>query len=441
MSQFIDHVFIEVRSGDGGNGIVAWRREKYEPMGGPAGGNGGRGGHIYFEATRDLNTLIDFKFKKRIEARIGERGRSKNQHGKNAEDTVVRVPVGTVIKDAETGDTIADLVLHGQKAMVAQGGRGGRGNTMLASPTMRAPHYCEPGEAGIERKLELELKILADIGVIGLPNAGKSTLLSVVSAAKPKIADYPFSTLEPQLGVIKTASGNSFVMADIPGLVEGASDGVGLGHQFLRHVERTRLLIHLVDITSEHIEQDIDTIRTELALHSEDLAALPQLLVCNKADLVDDETANLVIDDLKKHYQTGKNENNIELFKGYEVMLISGATRQGVDELINVLEEALVKLKEREPEPAEISFFDPRSQERPDTGFQIYRKKGVFFVEGDRAERLVSVTNMRDPDSIHHMIHVLRAMGIIDGLIAEGCITGSEVVIGQTTFAFGEEFG
>lgn len=441
MSQFIDHVFIEVRSGDGGNGVVAWRREKYEPMGGPHGGNGGRGGHIYFEATRDINTLIDFKFKKRIEGRHGERGRNKGMHGKNAEDTIVRVPIGTVIKDAETGDIIADLVLDHQRAMVAQGGRGGRGNVMLATPQMRAPHYCEPGEAGIERKLELELKILADIGVIGLPNAGKSTLLSVVSAAKPKIADYPFSTLEPQLGVIKTKSGNALVMADIPGLVEGASEGVGLGHQFLRHVERTRLLIHLVDITSEHIEQDIDTIRDELRLHSEDLAALPQLLVCNKADLVDADEAKEIIERLKKHYNTAQNKKQKELFKGEEVMLISGATRQGVDHLINVLEEALDKLKADQPEPAEIVFFDPKSQERPDSSFQIHRKKGVFFVEGDRAARLVGVTNMRDPDSIHHMIHVLRAMGIIDALIAEGAKTGSEIIIGQTTFSFGEEFG
>ncbi|MBI2812560.1 MAG: GTPase ObgE [Candidatus Melainabacteria bacterium] len=440
MSQFIDHVFIEVRSGDGGNGIVAWRREKYEPMGGPAGGNGGRGGHIYFEATRDINTLIDFRFKKRIEARVGERGRNKGMHGKNAEDTIVRVPVGTVIKDAETGDIIADLVLDHQRAMVAQGGRGGRGNTMLSSPQMRAPHFCEPGEAGIERKLELELKVLADIGVIGLPNAGKSTLLSVVSAAKPKIADYPFSTLEPQLGVIKTKSGNAFVMADIPGLVEGASEGVGLGHQFLRHVERTRMLIHLVDITSEHLEDDIDTIRAELRLHSEDLAALPQLLVCNKADLVDQEEAASIIERLKKHYKTADNKKQNELFKGEEVMLISGATREGVDSLINVLENALMKLKADQPEPAEIIFFDPKSQERPDNGFQIYRKKGLFIVEGDRAERLVSVTNMRDPDSIHHMIHVLRAMGIIDALIAEGAKAGSEVVVGATTFSFGEEF-
>jgi GTPase len=439
MSQFIDHVFIEVRSGDGGNGIVAWRREKYEPMGGPAGGNGGRGGHIYFEATRDINTLIDFRFKKRIEASIGERGRNKGMHGKNAEDTIVRVPIGTVIKDAETGDVIADLVLDKQRAMVAQGGRGGRGNTMLASNNMRAPHFCEPGEAGIERKLELELKILADIGVTGLPNAGKSTLLSVVSAAKPKIADYPFSTLEPQLGVVKTGSGNAFVMADIPGLVEGASEGIGLGHQFLRHVERTRILVHLVDITSEQLEQDIDTIEAELRLHSESLAALPQLLVLNKADLVDPEEAQEIVERLKKRY-LHSNKQKTDLFKGEQVMLISGATRQGVDQLINNLEQALVKLKAAEPEAAEIIFFDPKSQERPDNGFQISRKKNVFIVEGDRAERLVSVTNMRDPDSIHHMIHVLRAMGIIDALIAEGIKTGSEVVVGETTFSFGEEF-
>lgn len=421
--------------------MVAWRREKYEPMGGPFGGNGGRGGHIYFEATRDLNTLIDFRFKKRIEGRHGEKGRTKSMHGKNAEDTVVRVPIGTLIKDAETGDVIADLVLEGQRAMVAQGGRGGRGNTMLASPQMRAPHFCEPGEAGIERKLELELKILADVGVTGLPNAGKSTLLSVVSAAKPKIADYPFSTLEPQLGVIKTGSGNAFVMADIPGLVEGASEGVGLGHQFLRHVERTRILIHLVDVTSETMEKDIEVIRSELRFHSDALAALPTILVGNKSDLLDEEEAAAILERLKKCETKIGDKRSRELFKEDVVMLISGATRQGIDHLINVLEEVLMKLRAEEPEPAEITFFDPKSQERNDTGFEIFRKKGVFFVEGDRAVRLVSVTNMRDPDSIHHMVHVLRAMGIIDALIAQGALTGSEIVIGKTTFSFGEEFG
>ncbi|HEY9774178.1 MAG TPA: GTPase ObgE [Planktothrix sp.] len=433
MSQFLDHVYIEATSGDGGRGIVAWRREKYEPMGGPAGGNGGRGGHIYIQATNDLNTLIDFRFKKKFEADSGQRGGPKGMHGKNAKDLTLRVPTGTLIRDAETGEVVGDLVRPGQRIMVAQGGQGGRGNATMATPARRAPHFCEPGQPGIVRQLELELKVIADVGVIGLPNAGKSTLLSVVSAAKPKIAAYPFSTLEPNLGVVRTPDGErAFVMADIPGLVEGASQGVGLGHDFLRHVERTRLLIHLADLSSETLQQDIETIDNELKLYSEYLDSLPQILVLNKSDIVTPEQ----IKEASKQLAKGKTAQ-----RHSPPVVISAATRQGITELLNDVISRLDKLRPQEEEP-EIEELPPdeRASLRVESGFEVVRKKGVFTVHGDRVERVVAVTDMRDPEALHHLHNVLRSMGVIDALIKEGCQQGADVNIGVVSFTFGEEW-
>jgi GTPase len=248
---FVDKATIHVKSGSGGNGMVAWRREKYVPYGGPAGGDGGRGGDVFVEATADLNTLMDFKYQSIFKAEDGEKGGPKNMHGKAGKDVTIRVPCGTIVRDADTGHAIADLREPGDRVLVAAGGRGGRGNSRFTSSKRQAPQFAEPGEPGIERNLELELKLLAEVGIIGLPNAGKSTLISVISAAKPKIADYPFTTLIPNLGVVRKPNGDGIVVADIPGLVEGASDGIGLGHEFLRHVERTRLLLHLVDVSTE----------------------------------------------------------------------------------------------------------------------------------------------------------------------------------------------
>lgn len=434
MGQFLDHVFIEISSGDGGNGIVAWRREKYEPMGGPAGGNGGRGGHVFIEATNDLNTLIDFRYKMRFQADNGQRGGPKGKHGKNADDLVIKVPAGTLVRDATYGNVVADLVHVGQRVLVAEGGRGGRGNVMLATPTRRAPHFCEPGERGVTRKLELELKILADVGIIGLPNAGKSTLLSVVSAAKPKIADYPFSTLEPNLGVVRTPDGEqSFVMADIPGLVEGASRGIGLGHDFLRHTERTRLLLHMVDITSQTITEDIESIDKELELYSDTLAGLPEILVLNKTDLLLDEEAEAIAAQVSGSRQAADHS---------PLVMISAAARQGVDDLIKQIATKLQELKpEVEEEPEMLVQGDDHALDHSDTGWEITRKKGIFTISGDRVERLVTVTNMRDPESLHHLHYVLRSMGVIDALIAQGAKTGSEVQIAGITFAFGDEWG
>lgn len=433
MSQFVDLVQIQVQSGDGGNGMVAWRREKYVDMGGPAGGNGGRGGSVYLEATRDVNTLLDFRYKKEFKAQPGERGGPKKQHGKHGQDLIIKVPLGTLVRDLDTGDLIADLTAEGQRAMVAEGGRGGRGNADLASQKNRAPYFCEPGEEGITRELELELKMLADVGIVGLPNAGKSTLLSVMTAARPKIADYPFSTLQPNLGVVRKPNGDGFVMADVPGLVEGASQGIGLGHRFLRHLERTRLLVHLADISDPNLEQTIKTIAEELHAYSEKLEQLPQVIALNKTDVVGEDEAAAIADRIwdKLPELLPKTQNAIE------VLPISCATTYGVDELRNVLIEELSRL----PEDTTVHQVvdDVKATVHPDEGFMTYRKKGQFYVEGKRLERMVAVTNLRSPEALVHLFNVMRAMGIMDELTKLGIRPGDDVIIGGTEFTFGEE--
>lgn len=433
MSQFLDHAFIEARSGDGGNGIVAWRREKYEPMGGPAGGSGGRGGHVFVESSDDLSTLIDFRFKSKFAAAHGGRGRPKGMHGRAAPDLIIKVPVGTVIKDRESGEVIADLVAAKQRVMVAEGGAGGRGNALLSTPTRRAPHFCEPGQRGVLRQLELELKILADVGIIGLPNAGKSTLLSVITAAKPKIADYPFSTLEPNLGVVQSPYGTkAFVVADIPGLVEGASQGVGLGHDFLRHIERTRLIIHLVDISAETLEKDVETVDRELRLYNEELEELPHMLVLNKADIIAPEQ----VESIKTSLQSSPLAETHS-----QPLVISAATGEGMDALLRTLSHTLDAL---EPPAAQsipdVIPADQKAHDHSDEGFEIVRKKKVFTIFGDRVERLVAVTNMRDPESLYHLHHVLKVMGVIEALLEAGAGPGSEVRVAGSSFVFGEDW-
>src|SRR5512139_76840 len=314
---FFDEAKIQVKSGKGGDGCIAFRREKYVPFGGPSGGNGGRGGDVYLVADQNLNTLVHFKQRVHFRAGDGGRGSGKNQQGKAGEDTVVPVPAGTVIMDADTGEFLADLLEDGQRVLVAQGGRGGRGNAAFASPTHQAPRTAEHGEPFQERWLRLELKLIADVGIIGVPNAGKSTLLSVVSAAHPKIADYPFTTLQPNLGVVTVDGLQSFVLADLPGLIEGAANGAGLGHQFLRHVERTRLLIHLLDGAAEDPLADYETINAELAQHSTRLAAKPQIVVLNKIDLPDAQAHWPAVQEVMRK-------------RGIEAWAISAATGQGV---------------------------------------------------------------------------------------------------------------
>ncbi|MEZ0323383.1 MAG: GTPase ObgE [Hydrogenothermaceae bacterium] len=324
---FIDKAKIFVKAGDGGNGCVAFHREKFVPMGGPSGGDGGKGGDIILIADKNLQTLMDFKYKRHYKAERGQNGQGGNKKGKDGEDLIIKVPVGTVVKDAQTGEIIADLVEDGQQVVVARGGKGGKGNAAFKSPTNQTPTNAEPGEEGEERWIELELKLLADIGIIGFPNAGKSTLISVLSNAKPKIADYPFTTLTPVLGVLQLNVDDFVVLADIPGLIEGASEGAGLGHEFLRHIERTKFLIHLIDV-SDFAEKDwkeaFEVINRELKNYSDDLTKKPQIVVANKIDALSDKSK---IDEMRKYFQ----ERNIPF------VAVSLITREGVDELINLI--------------------------------------------------------------------------------------------------------
>ncbi len=332
---FVDKAKIYVKAGDGGNGCVAFRREKFVPMGGPAGGNGGKGGDVILVADDRLQTLMDFKYKRHYKAQRGQHGSGGNKSGKAGEDLYIKVPVGTVVKDAETGEVLADLTKSGEKFVVAKGGKGGKGNTAFKSPTNQAPMEAEEGEKGEEKWIELELKLLADVGIIGFPNAGKSTLISTLSHAKPKIADYPFTTLSPVLGVIHFDIGESVVLADIPGLIEGASEGHGLGHEFLRHIERTKFLLHVIDI-SDFKERDpieaFEKINKELENYSPELLKKPQIVVGNKIDMLSDKTE---IEKLKNYFKE----------KGIEFVPVSLVTKEGVDDLLNKLKEALKKEK------------------------------------------------------------------------------------------------
>ncbi len=344
--KFVDEVKIYSKAGDGGNGCVAWRREKYVPMGGPAGGDGGDGGSVIFVADENMGTLLDFRFRPRLEAKNGETGRSRNQYGAMGADELVRVPVGTQVFDDDTDELIADFTEHGTQAVICQGGSGGFGNTKFANASRQAPEFAKPGTLGQVRNLRLSLKLMADVGLLGFPNAGKSTLLSRISAARPKIADYPFTTLVPQLGVVKAVEGNSFVVADIPGLIEGASEGAGLGFQFLKHLERVRVLCHLIDPTVHEISDEAEaadtnrlvtryeTIRNELLRFSEELVVLPEIVAISKADTVLDEGEfDEAVKALHKHLAA----------KNVPCLVISSVSGQGIDELIRVLWSYVVK--------------------------------------------------------------------------------------------------
>lgn len=417
---FIDKAKIKVMSGSGGNGVVAWRKEKYVPKGGPAGGDGGKGGNVYIQADAEMSTLLDFKYKSRFIAGNGENGRSKNQHGKDGDDVVIKVPQGTVIRDSLSHKIIGDLVLDGQEILVASGGRGGRGNIHFATSTRRAPQFCEPGEPGIERDLELELKLIADVGLVGLPNAGKSTLISVISAAKPKIADYPFTTLAPNLGVVKKPNGDGLVVADIPGLIEGASLGAGLGLEFLRHVERTRLLAHLLDMTAEDPIKNYDIIIGELKKYGGRLIDIPQTMVLNKIDAADPEK----VKDIKEKFES----------EGKDVFAISAVTGQGVQDLINYLirkvEELPVPTLEIEVEEDHIAY------DHDDSGFVIYRDKKTYVVAGGRVERLVSVTDLRNTEAIFRLQNILISMGVFKALEDAGIKDGDLVRIAGYEFEY-----
>ncbi len=418
---FLDKAKIKIVSGKGGNGIVAWRREKYVDKGGPAGGNGGKGGDVYLIATEDLTTLMDFKYQSVFKAENGENGYIKTQHGKCGKDLYLNVPVGTIVKDESTGKIIADLNKDGQVVLVAKGGRGGRGNACFATAQKRAPQFCEPGENGIERVLELELKLIADIGLLGMPNAGKSTLISVISSAKPKIADYPFTTLIPHLGVVKKDTGDSFVVADIPGLIEGASEGVGLGHEFLRHVERCRFLIHLVDITQENPVNNYKIINNELKKHSERLSNVYQIIALNKIDSVDEQTK-------QKYLENFKQISN-------DVFLISAVTGENIEHFMHFVSQKVDEI----PKPAiEVDIEeDDGAYDNDDSSFSIYKvDKKTYVVEGGKLFRLANVTDGRNTEQLYRFQNILKSMGVFDALKQAGVKEGDTVKIGHLEFDY-----
>ncbi len=425
--KFIDTAKIKIASGKGGNGIVAWRREKYEPHGGPAGGDGGRGGSVYIQSDENMGTLLDFRYKSIFKGGDGEKGGPKNMTGKAGEDLIIKVPCGTIVKDLSNDEVIADLVVNKQKVLLAEGGRGGRGNAHFANSSRQAPHFCEPGEPAIERELELELKLIAEVGIIGVPSAGKSTLISVISSAKPKIADYHFTTLVPNLGVVKKPDGGGFVVADIPGLIKGASEGTGLGHDFIKHIERTRLLIHIVDASGTNGFDPMDayeTIQYELKKYDKSLVKKKQLLVLNKIDLILEDELKKVVEKFKK--------------KKLKPILISAGTKKNLDELLNKLFEFL----EKNPKEEIIEFqtyYDPEAIDHKTEEYTVSREKKKFYVEGKKVEGLVSVTNMRDYQSVAHLMRVLKKMGIFNELQKQGAKEGDTVFISGVQFEYSPE--
>lgn len=418
---FIDKAKIKVISGHGGNGVVAWRREKFVDKGGPAGGDGGRGGDIYLVADEGLSTLLDFKYKSVFKAQSGENGRIKNQYGKGGADLKIKVPAGTVVRDLKTDKIIADLIHNGQEVIIAKGGRGGRGNAKFCTPQKRAPQYCEPGEPGIERELALELKLIADVGLLGMPNAGKSTFISAISSARPKIADYPFTTLVPNLGVVRKPTGDGYVVADIPGLIEGASEGVGLGHDFLRHVERCRFLVHIVDLTQENPMENYDKINDELAKYSDRLANLYQIVALNKIDAIDEETR----------------ENYYKQFKEVadDVFLISAATHENVDKLTYFMAQKVDEIEK--PVSDVVVEEDTGAYDNDDSSFEVIKvAKDAFIIMGGKLKRLASVTDDRNRQQILRLQNVMQGMGVFDELRKQGIKDGNTVVVGHLEFEF-----
>ena len=423
---FIDKARIFVKAGNGGNGAVSFRREKYVPAGGPDGGDGGRGANIIMVADTGLRTLMDFKYKKKYSAQHGEDGSKKKRAGKNGEDLIFSVPEGTVIRDEKTGLIIADLKKAGDQAVVARGGYGGKGNQHFANAVRQAPAFAKSGTDGQERWITLELKMIADVGLLGFPNVGKSTFLSVVTSAKPKIANYHFTTLTPNLGVVQTRHGESFVIADIPGIIEGAADGVGLGHDFLRHVERTKVLVHIVDISGIEGRDPIDDfekINEELRLYNERLSTRPQLVVANKSDLLFDES---IYENFKKTMEE----------KGYEVFKMSAATRDGVDQVIDRVSQLLNEVEEVELVSQE-EMYRPELDVDDEAGLKIeVDEDGIYVVTGKELRRIMYSVNFDDMESLQFFQAQMEAKGVFDMLREAGIEDGDTVKIYELEFEF-----
>lgn len=423
---FVDIANISIQGGDGGNGAASFRREKYVPDGGPDGGDGGKGGDVIFVADNNLHTLMDFNYKRKYKAESGEDGHGGNKFGKDGENLLIRVPVGTVIKERETGLIIADMNENGEEKIIAMGGKGGRGNVHFKSSIRRAPLFAKAGKKGEKFEVTLELKLIADVGLVGFPNVGKSTFLSIVTKANPKIANYHFTTLCPNLGVVNPKNAKSFVIADIPGLIEGASDGVGLGHDFLRHVERNKLLIHIVDISESEGRdpfEDFITINNELEKYSSRLKKLPQIVVANKIDILQD----------KEKYEEFK--KSIEKI-GYKCFYMSAATRQGVDDVINYVSNTLETLEPEEIFEETEYYTKEKSVSDYNDNINIRKDGKIYVVEGDRIEALIYSVNFENLESSAHFQSVMEEIGVYDRLRNMGINDGDIVSICGYEFEF-----
>ncbi len=421
---FSDKAKIFIKAGDGGNGAVTFHREKYVAAGGPDGGDGGRGGDVIFVADKGVNTLIDFRYKKKYAAENGGNGRDANRNGKNGANLEIKVPVGTLVRDANSDRIICDLKTDGQSMVVARGGSGGWGNVHFATATRQTPKFAKSGMPGDEREITLELKLIADVGLLGFPNVGKSTFLSMVSDARPKIANYHFTTLEPNLGVVNMGDNGGFVIADIPGIIEGAHEGIGLGHEFLRHVERTRLLLHIVDVSGiegRNPVEDFDTINNELRLHSEKLAQKPQIILANKAD----------IPQFEENFEAFKQEMEE---RGYKVFKLSAATKQGVREVLNYTLEFLSTMPEEVDEDYEV--FDIDELRREEEEMRVEVEEGVYILTGDRVRKIVGSTNFDDYESLQYFQRSLIKCGAIKMLEKAGIQEGDTVHIYGVEFDF-----
>lgn len=419
--QFVDKTKIVIKAGDGGNGCASFHREKYVARGGPDGGDGGHGGNVVFFADPNMNTLLDFKFQRFYRAEPGQAGRAKMSSGKNGEDLVIHVPVGTLVRDTESGAIVADMNEPERSRIVMHGGHGGKGNARFATPTRQSPRFSQPGQKTLEREVELELKTIADVGLVGLPNVGKSTILSVLTSAKPKIADYHFTTLTPNLGVVQR-HGKSFVLADIPGLIEGAASGAGLGHDFLRHVERTRMLVHVVDVSGCEGRDPVDDyykIRAELKQYSERLYALPQILAANKMDITGAE------ENLERLREAAEKD-------GVKIYPVSAATVKGFDSLLDDVQSTLETL----PKSFAFAEEDMPERRRYEPGFEIERDGEVFVVTGGTVDYLLDTTYADDETSMRRFQQYLQKEGIIDALREKGAGEDSVVRMGEWEFDF-----
>ena len=418
---FADRAKIFIKSGKGGDGHVSFRRELYVPAGGPDGGDGGRGGDIIFVVDEGLNTLTDFRHVRKYVATSGEEGGKKRQHGKDGEDLIIKVPLGTIIKEAESGKVIADMSKIDKKVTILKGGRGGKGNMHYATPTMQVPKYAQPGQSSKELYVTLELKVIADVGLVGYPNVGKSTLLSRVTNAKPKIANYHFTTLSPNLGVVDLDGSNGFVIADIPGLIEGAADGVGLGHEFLRHIERTKVLIHVVDAASTEGRDpitDINKINEELKAYNENLLSRPQVIAANKIDAIYSEEDS-IIKRLKDEFEP----------KGIRVFPISAVSGKGLKELLYFVND-LLKTMDREPVEFEQEYFPDEFNDNPDDPFTVLKiEDGVFSIEGPRIEKMLGYTNLESEKGFMFFQKFMKDNKILDMLVDLGITDGDTVKI------------